>query len=65
MTSTPYTFTHGLDYASIVAASEKVAWSVDTIFRDRRFDASKPLVPAWGLVGIRVISGHSDHHPVK
>jgi len=46
MESTPYAFTHGLDYASIVAASEKVAWTVDDIFRDRRFDASKPMVPA-------------------
>jgi hypothetical protein len=46
MGSATYTFTHGLDYASIVAASEKVAWSVDAIFRDRRFDASKPIVPA-------------------
>jgi len=46
MESTPYAFTHGLDYASIVAASEKVAWTVDDIFRDRRFDASNPMVPA-------------------
>jgi hypothetical protein len=46
MMATSYAFTHGLDYASIVAASEKVAWSVDEIFRDRRFDASKPIVPA-------------------
>ena len=46
MASTTYRFTHGLDYASIVAASEKVAWTVDEIFRDRRFDASKPIVPA-------------------
>ncbi len=46
MESTTYTFTHGLDYASIVAASEKVAWAVDGIFRDRHFDASKPIVPA-------------------
>ena len=44
--ATPYAFTQGLDYASIVAASEKVAWSVDAIFRDRRFDVSKPIVPA-------------------
>jgi hypothetical protein len=29
-----------------VAASEQVAWTVDAIFRDRRFDASKPIVPA-------------------
>jgi hypothetical protein len=46
MGSTTYAFTQGLDYASIVAASEKVAWTVDEIFRDRRFDASKPIVPA-------------------
>ncbi len=44
--ATTYAFTQGLDYTSIVAASEKVAWSVDEIFRDRRFDASKPMVPA-------------------
>jgi len=36
----------GLDYPSIVAASERVAWTVDEIFGDRRFDASRPLVPA-------------------
>ena len=46
MESTTYAFTHGIDYASIVAASEQVAWTVDEIFRDRRFDASKPIVPA-------------------
>jgi hypothetical protein len=46
MMATTYAFTQGLDYDSIVAASEKVAWSVDAIFRDRRFDASKPIVPA-------------------
>ena len=46
MESTTYAFTHGLDYASIVAASEQVAWTVDAIFRNRRFDASKPIVPA-------------------
>ena len=46
MGSTTYAFTQGLDYAAIVAASEQVAWTVDAIFRDRRFDASKPIVPA-------------------
>jgi hypothetical protein len=46
MASPTYAFTHGFDYASIVAASEHVAWTVDAIFRDRRFDASKPIVPA-------------------
>jgi hypothetical protein len=42
----PYAFTRGLDHASTVAASERVAWSVDEIFAGRRFDASLPLVPA-------------------
>jgi hypothetical protein len=46
MGSTTYAFTQGLEYATIVAASEQVAWTVDAIFRDRRFDASKPIVPA-------------------
>jgi hypothetical protein len=46
MESTTYAFTQGLEYAAIVAASEQVAWTVDAIFRDRRFDASKPIVPA-------------------
>ncbi|MCP9443223.1 MAG: hypothetical protein NNA20_11580 [Nitrospira sp.] len=46
MRSTDYTFTQGLDYASIVTASENVAWTVDEIFRGRCFDASKPIVPA-------------------
>ena len=36
--ATTYAFTQGLDYDAIVATSEKVAWSVDAIFRDRRFD---------------------------
>ena len=40
-----YQFTRGLDYAAIVATSEKVAWTVDKIFRDRRFDVSKHLIP--------------------
>jgi len=48
-------FTRGLDYPSIVAASERVAWSVNQIFDGRRFDASKPIVPA-GWVG----TGHLD-----
>jgi hypothetical protein len=46
MESTTYAFTQGLEYAAIVAASEQVAWTVGAIFRDRRFDASKPIVPA-------------------
>ena len=39
-------FAQGLDYATIVAASEKVAWTVDEVFQDRRIDPSKPIVPA-------------------
>jgi hypothetical protein len=45
MPTTPYAFTRGVDYPSIVATSEKVAWTVDEIFRDRRFDATKRIVP--------------------
>jgi len=45
MASTTYAFTRRLDYDSIMAASDRVAWTVDEIFRDRRFDASKPMVP--------------------
>jgi len=41
-----YAFARGSDYASTVAASEKVAWTVDGIFGDRTFDASKPMIPA-------------------
>ena len=45
MTTTTYAFTRGADYPSIVAMLEKVAWTVDEIFRDRRFDATKRIVP--------------------
>ena len=45
MATTPYDFTRGLGYPSIVATSEKVAWTVDEIFRDRRFDATKRIIP--------------------
>src|SRR5262245_1588840 len=34
------------DYAAIVSTSERVAWTVDEIFGDRRIDASRPIVPA-------------------
>jgi hypothetical protein len=59
MMATTYAFTQGLDYTSIVAASEKVAWSVDEIFRDRRFDASKPIVPA-SWVGTQALAFLTD-----
>jgi hypothetical protein len=46
MTTQSYAFTRSLDYPSIVATSEKVAWTVDEVFADRRFDATKLIVPA-------------------
>jgi hypothetical protein len=45
MATTNYEFTRGIDYPSIVATSEKVAWTVDEIFRERRFDITKRIVP--------------------
>ena len=54
-----YEFSRGMDYAEIVAASERVAWTVDEIFRDRRFDASRPIVPA-SWVGTRDLGFLSD-----
>jgi hypothetical protein len=41
-----YEFCRGLDHGSIIAASERVAWTVDEVFRGRSFDASRALVPA-------------------
>jgi hypothetical protein len=46
MASRSYTFTRGLDHTSIMAASARVDWTVDGIFRDRGFDTSKSIVPA-------------------
>src|SRR5215475_6784284 len=46
MASRTYAFTRGLDHAAIMAASRRVDWTVDQVFRGRRFDASRPLVPA-------------------
>jgi hypothetical protein len=43
--ATTYAFTRGTDYPSIVATSEKVAWTVDDVFHDRRFDATTRMVP--------------------
>jgi hypothetical protein len=54
MGSPTYEFTRGLDYESIVATSERVAWTVDEVFLDRRFDASRPMVPA-SWVGTRTL----------
>jgi hypothetical protein len=45
MATATYEFTRGVDYPSIVATSEKVAWTVEEIFRDRRFDVTKNIVP--------------------
>jgi len=47
-----YEFSRGMDYAAIVAASERVVWTVDEVFHDRHFDASRPMVPAsWVGIG--------------
>ncbi len=45
MTTRSYDFARGVDYSSNVSASEKVAWTVEEIFRDRHFNASKPMIP--------------------
>src|SRR5262245_11269785 len=47
-----YEFTRGLDHAAIVAASERVAWTVDQVFGGRSFDGSRSLVPS-SWVGTR------------
>jgi hypothetical protein len=45
MTMQSFAFTRGLDYPAIVATSEKVAWTVDEVFADRRFDVRRGIVP--------------------
>jgi hypothetical protein len=40
-----YAFCKGLEYPAIIAVSQRVAWTVDEIFADRRFDATKSIVP--------------------
>jgi len=45
MEKTSYTFTNGISYSLIVSASERVTWTVDAVFSDRRFDATKPIIP--------------------
>jgi hypothetical protein len=38
--------TRGLDYAAVVAASERIAWRVGEVFDGRAFDPWGPIVPA-------------------
>ena len=45
MAMTDYAFCKGLEYPSIVAASQRVAWTVDDIFANRRFDTTRRTVP--------------------
>jgi hypothetical protein len=40
-----YAFCKGLEYPSIVEASQRVAWTVDDIFANRRFDTTRRTVP--------------------
>ena len=62
MTATTYAFTRGADYRSIVAASEKHAWTVDGVFGSRGFDASKSMIPAsWvGTEDLTFLSGNDQ-----
>ena len=47
-----YAFCRGLEYPSIVSASQRVAWTVDEIFVNRSFDATRHIVPAsWSGTG--------------
>ena len=47
-----FAFARGMDYASVVAASERVTWTVDDVFRDRRFGAGRRIVPkSWLRTG--------------
>ncbi len=57
-----YEFSRGLDHASIVAASERVAWAVDEVFRGRAFDSSRPMVPAsWvGTEGLEFLDNREQ-----
>ena len=45
MTMTDYAFCKGLEYPSIVEASQRVAWTVDNIFANRGFDTTRRTVP--------------------
>jgi hypothetical protein len=45
MATASYAFARNIDYRSIVATSERVAWTVDDVFRDRSFGASGRIVP--------------------
>src|SRR5437660_297069 len=45
MATATYSFTRSVDYPSTVTTSEKVAWTVEEIFRDRRFDTTKMIIP--------------------
>jgi hypothetical protein len=44
-THSQYSFAAGLNYPAIVNASERVEWTVEEIFGDHRFDATKAIVP--------------------
>jgi hypothetical protein len=55
-------FTTGLDHAAIMAAAARVEWTVDGVFRERVFDASRPLVPAtWvGTGALSFLDAHQQ-----
>src|SRR5262245_42409926 len=50
-----YGFAQGLQYPAVVAASERVSWTVDGVFAGREFDPCRAIVPdAW--VGVSALS---------
>ena len=53
-----FPFALDLDYAAILATSERVAWTVDRVFRHRRFDSTRSIVPsAWvGIDGLEFLT---------
>jgi hypothetical protein len=50
------------DYTTVVATSERVAWTVDGVFGGRAFDASGPIVPdSWvGTAGLPFLDGRDQ-----
>jgi len=41
-----FSFTQGLEFSNIVSSSEKLAWTVEEVFKGKNFDPAKPFAPA-------------------
>src|SRR4029077_15741352 len=66
MATTNYEFTRGLDYPSIVATSERVAWVVDEIFHNRHFDTTKRIVPdSWVRTQHLAVLNENEQRPLN